>query len=129
MNTKEKGDIALSQAISFFIKNGYEVCLPIGNKRAYDFITEKNNLLERVQVKYAGKYRKSKNKEKCIAALRVMGGNQSFNYAKKYSNKDFDSLFIYTEKNECYYIPWKSVDCRNELSVEAGKYKKFKAMF
>lgn len=126
MNTKEKGDIAVGQAISFFIKNGYEVCLPIGDKRHYDFIVEKNSSLEKVQVKYAGRYTKGRNKNKCIAALRITGGNQSFNYSKKYSDKAFDSIFIFTEKEKSYYIPWKLVSCRNSLNIECGKYDKFR---
>jgi hypothetical protein len=126
MNTKEKGDIAVGQAIAYFTKNGYEVCLPIGDKRHFDLIVEKNNVLDRVQVKYAGKYTKGNKKNKCMAALRITGGNQSFNYIRKYSNKDFDSIFVYTGKGECYYIPWKLIDCRNEISVECEKYKKFK---
>jgi hypothetical protein len=54
MTTKEKGDVAVGFAISHFRSQGYEVCLPIGDKRPYDFILEKNENLSRVQVKYAG---------------------------------------------------------------------------
>ena len=82
MLTKQKGDIALGKAISYFISQGYEVCLPIGDKRDYDLVVEKGGKLMKVQVKYAGLYR---SEEKCIVALRVMGGNRSFYSAKKYA--------------------------------------------
>ena len=41
MLTKEKGDIAVADAIHFFTINRYEVCLPIGDKRNYDLVVEK----------------------------------------------------------------------------------------
>jgi hypothetical protein len=44
VNTKGKGDMAVGQAICHFISLGYEVCLPIGDKRDYDFVIEKNGI-------------------------------------------------------------------------------------
>jgi hypothetical protein len=125
MNTKEKGDIALGNAISYFMSNGYEVCLPIGDKRDWDIVVEKNGVLQKVQIKYAGIYSRD---GKCKAGLRITGGNQSFNSSKVYSNKAFDLLFIYTEKGEGYCIPWPEVVPRNELTVEDIKYQKYKIL-
>lgn len=84
MITKERGDIAISNAIHHFMNHGYEVCLPIGDKRAYDMIVEKDGAVARVQVKYAGFY---KAKGKCLVGLRITGGNRSFHYARKYDDK------------------------------------------
>jgi len=123
MNSKERGDLAVGQAISFYISSGFEVCLPIGDKRNYDLVVEKNGELRRIQVKYAGLYNP---KGRCYAGLRITGGNQSFHYTKKYGDDDFDKLFILTEKGEKYEIPWNQVRARNELSIEAKKYKKFR---
>ncbi len=123
MNTKEKGDIAIGQAISHYLANGYEVCLPIGDKRHYDLLAERAGKISRVQVKYAYF---SKDKNKCVAGLRITGGNQSYNYAKKYSDDAFDVLFVYTEKGERYEVPWDKTDCRNEIAIESSKYKEYK---
>lgn len=123
MNTKDKGDIALGYAISYFLATGYEVCLPIGDKRAYDMIVEKDSIIQRVQVKYAGLYHK---KNQCLVGLRITGGNQSYHYARKYQDGAFDTLFVYTERGEKYHIPWKLIEARNELTVESDKYKPFK---
>jgi hypothetical protein len=123
MNTKERGDIAVGFAISYYLSHGYEVCLPIGDKRPYDLIVEREKKLLRVQIKYAGF---SVKKNRCQAGLRITGGNQSYTYAKKYSADDFDALFIYTEKAECYIIPWKVIDIRNELTIDAEKYSKYR---
>jgi hypothetical protein len=102
MTTKEKGDVAVGFAISHFMSQGYEVCLLIGDKRPYDFILEKNENLSRVQVKYVGSWERN---GPCIANLRTMGGNQSFYTAKKYSDGDFDILFVRSQKEMNYCIP------------------------
>ncbi|OGZ02626.1 MAG: hypothetical protein A2946_03140 [Candidatus Liptonbacteria bacterium RIFCSPLOWO2_01_FULL_53_13] len=122
MNTKERGDVAVGHAIAHYLENGYEGCLPIGDKRHYDFLIERAGTIKRVQVKYAGVYGKHK---KCVVGLRITGGNQSYSYARKYSDEAFDELFVYTEKAKKFVIPWKEVDCRNELAIEAGKYRQY----
>lgn len=123
MNTKERGDSAVGQAINFFMNNGYEVCLPIGDKRDFDLVVEKNGLLQKVQVKYAGLYSKS---GVCKVGLRITGGNQSFNYSKKYTKDAFDLLFVYTAKGERYLLPWNKITFRNELSIETEKYRMYR---
>ncbi|MCL4400014.1 group I intron-associated PD-(D/E)XK endonuclease [Patescibacteria group bacterium] len=122
MNTKERGDIAVGEAINYFLKNGYEVSLPIGDKRHYDFLIEKEGKINRIQVKFAGI---QKTKNQCRVGLRITGGNQSFHYAKKYPDDAFDFLFVYTERDEKYLLPWKEVTCRNEITIENKKYKMY----
>jgi hypothetical protein len=45
MNSKQKGDIALAKAIAYYIEAGYEVLLPIGDKRPYDLVIEDVSIL------------------------------------------------------------------------------------
>lgn len=101
MNTKIKGDMAVGFAINHYLFNGHEVCLPIGDKRNYDLVIEKDGILKRVQVKYAG----LNNRNECLVALRITGGNQSFKYSKKYEDDAFDVLFVYTEKGQKISYP------------------------
>lgn len=122
INSKQKGDIALTQAIAFFVANGYEVLLPIGDRRDYDCVIEKNNRLEKVQVKFAGIYKSGA----CKVGLRITGGNQSRSYSKKYTTNSFDVLFIYTQKGDKFCIPWSEITARNELTIEDKKYIKYK---
>jgi len=122
MKPKEKGDLAVGQAINYFMSSGYEVCLPIGDKRNWDIIIEKDGILQKVQVKYAGLYNRG---GKCRVGLRITGGNQSYYTARKYTENDFDLLFIYTEKGERYCIPWPETHVRTELTVEDIKYQKY----
>jgi hypothetical protein len=126
MLTKQKGDMALGKAIAYFLSHGYEVCLPIGDKRDYDLIIEKNGKLARVQVKFGGLYN---NKTKCIVALRVMGGNQSFFYTKRYNAGAFEYLFVHTAKGDSYLLPWKGeVVGKSSLCIEAQKYNSYKVL-
>jgi len=126
MLTKQKGDVALGVAISYFLSQGYEVCLPIGDKRDYDLVVERSGGLARVQVKYGGLYR---NKAKCTVALRVMGGNQSFYSAKEYASDAFDYLFVHTAKGETYVLPWNDdIIGKSALSIEAPKYREYQVI-
>ena len=124
MNTKEKGDRAVGQAICYFISKGYEVCLPIGDKRDFDLIIESNGLLKKVQVKFAGLY----NDGLCKVGLRITGGNQSYSYSKKYKDSAFDLLYIYTEGGNQYLIPWNDLKLRNEVTIDHPKYKKYQIL-
>lgn len=122
MKPKEKGDLAAANAIAYFMTNGYEVCLPIGDKRPYDLVVEQDGTLFRVQVKYAGFY---KDAGKYKAALRTMGGNQSFHTAKKYHDDDFDLLFVYVENGRKFLVPWNELKNRNSVSIEASKFSRY----
>ena len=122
MKTKDKGDIAVAGAISYFMFNGYEVCLPIGDKKPYDLVVEKDGALYRVQIKYAGFYT-GVGKHK--AALRTMGGNQSYYNAKKYEKNDFELLFVYVANGRKFLLPWDQIINTNSLSIEASKFSKY----
>jgi len=123
MQNKQKGEKAELKAMSFFVENGYKVYLPWGVNPDVDLVAENQDGLIRIQVKYAGSYGVN---GKCVAALRVMGGNQSFHTAKKYSDDAFDYLFIYTAKDEQYLIPWRELVNRSSVNIEAPKYLSYK---
>lgn len=122
MSSKEKGDLAVASAIHHYMSNGYEVCLPIGDKRPYDIIVELDGNVSRVQVKYAGFYNAVRQHK---VALRITGGNQSFKVAKKYSDSDFDELFVYTANHRKFSIPWRDIKARNEINIEHMKYSSY----
>ena len=56
MNSKNKGDIAESIALSEFIKRNIQVSIPFGDNARYDLIAEFNGKLNRIQVKYCGQF-------------------------------------------------------------------------
>lgn len=121
MKTKEKGDIALSKAIAYFIEKGCEVLLPVGDRRPYDLVVEfEDGTLKKVQCKYtsckspAGNY---------VVPLRVMGGNQTRNKAVKYKKEDFDIIFIYTEGKDLYCIPFNEVEATSNFKLNKDRDK------
>ena len=120
LSSKEKEDIAVASAINYFISNSYEVCLPIGDKRDYDFVVEKKGVLYKVQVKYAGKYASHNNQ--CRVGLRITGGNKSGNSVKKYTDNAFDFLFVFSDNNKRNLLPWSEIKARNEIQIEHSKY-------
>jgi hypothetical protein len=124
MLSKQKGDVAIGKAISYFLSNGYEVCLPIGDKRDYDLVVEKNGELARVQVKHGGLYN---GKTTCVVALRVMGGNQSFYYTKRYSAESFEHLFVHTARGESFLLPWTGeIVKKSSINIDSSTYSSFK---
>lgn len=112
----------MAHAISYFMLNGYEVCLPIGDKRPYDLVVEFSNKLFKVQVKYAGFYSQGSIHK---AALRTMGGNQSFYTAKKYADDAFDLLFVFVANGRKFLLPWNDLNNRTTLNIEASKFIKY----
>lgn len=116
MNSKQKGDRALAKAISYFMEQGCEVLLPIGDKRPYDLVAEMSDgSLKKVQCKFTS----HKNKNGFFAVpLRVMGGNRSSgSNSKKYAKEDFDILFALTSDGDIYVIPFAEVNATSELSL------------
>jgi ketopantoate reductase len=123
MNSKEKGDIAVGQAIAYYLSNKNEVCLPIGDKQKYDLIVDLGDRFLKVQCKYTtfksdyGIY---------VVPLRVMGGNQSYHTAKTYMEGDFDILFVCTKSMDLYALPYEAVKhCKSNASL-GKKYQKYK---
>ena len=99
MNSKQKGDVALAKAISYFMESEYEVLLPIGDKRPYDLVVEdKEGNLIKIQSKYTSHKTKY---GKYVVPLRVMGGNRSSgNNIKKYDKKDSTKIVVKTVRKK-----------------------------
>lgn len=124
MKSKEKGDVAVGRAIAHYLGNNQEVCLPIGDKKKYDFIVDSGDKLTKVQCKYTSVRSKC---GKFQVPMRVMGGNQSYHTAQSYQEGDFDTLFVCTADMQCYVIPFESIKhCRTSVSL-CEKYEQYKA--
>lgn len=124
MKSKQKGDLAVAKAIARYTELGYEILLPIGDKRPYDMVLEdeEGNLLK-VQCKYTS----YKSKHGVFAApLRVMGGNRSSgNSSKKYTKEDFDILFVLTSEGSEYSIQFSEVKATTQINLgkEVDKWR------
>jgi hypothetical protein len=116
MNSKEKGDMAVGCAIGYYTRNNIQVLIPIGDKKPYDLVIEKEGELKKVQCKYTGNKSKYGSYE---APLRVCGGNQSRHTTKSYKEGDFDFLFVLTAEGQMYEIPSKITNER-KATVSVG---------
>jgi len=101
-NTKKQGDWGLGEAIAYFTKNEYTVSVPLTDSQDYDLIVEKDNKLQRVQIK-TNTY---KNKKGSFAvSLTTKGGNRSYSTIKKFNKENVELVFIVTSENKKYLIP------------------------
>ncbi len=120
-NTKQKGSYAVAQCIAKLYSLGHEVLLPLGDRQPYDLVFDNGERLCKVQAKYAGLYKNGQ----CKVGLRITGGNQSYNYAKKYQDNDFDYLYVCTPSCKHYLIKWTEIKNRNEITINDRKYLKY----
>lgn len=112
-NSKKQGDIGLGTAIAWFTINGYTVCIPLTDSQDYDLVVEKNNDLERVQVRTTTVQEPSGGYQ---LNLRTSGGNQSWNKViKTINSKTSDLLFAVADNGDCYMIPTNKITAKNAI--------------
>ena len=117
---KEKGNSALGIAISYFAANGYIVSIPLNDTQDYDLIVDKDNAIEKIQVKSSGCKTKYGNYQ---VALKSCGGTKGRTY-KKLIDTHIDKLFIVNEQKEMYLIPKEEITNGSTLNL-CDKYKKY----
>jgi len=126
MNTKEKGDIVVGDAIGYFTRKNIQVCLPLGDKQPYDIVIQMSDgYLKKVQCKYAGQKYSRMNDHVFIASVRITGGNQSRYSAKNYQKGDFDFLYTLTPENVRYLIPADIILTLKSTITLYEKYNEF----
>ena len=116
MNSKQKGDLCVSKAIAYYVEAGYEILLPLGDRRPYDLVIENSEgKLLKVQCKFTS----YKSKHGIFtASLKVCGGNRSSgNRIKKYQKTDFDILFVLTSEGSMYSVPYSDIDVTNSFNL------------
>ncbi len=121
---KEKGNTALGIAIAYFVSNGYTVSIPLNDTQDYDLVVDKNNQLEKIQVKSSGCKTKYGHYQ---VALRSCGGTAGKVY-KTVVDTNIDKLFIVNEIGEMYLIPKNDINNRNTLNL-SEKYLSYKVFF
>ena len=118
---KEKGNSGLGIAIAYFTTNGYIVSIPLNDTQDYDLIVEKDNKLQRVQVKATGCIGKGENYQ---VALKSCGGTKGKTY-KTIIDSNVELIFILTKIQEMYLIPKQDISNVSTLSL-CDKYEKYK---
>ena len=101
MNTKQKGNLGLAAAISYFINSLYTVAIPLNDSQAYDLIIEKNGSLFKVEVKTSEQISRDGVP---VVSVKSSGGT----YGKTYSNvatSTADLLFVHHLTGGNWLIP------------------------
>lgn len=120
MNTQEKGNIGLGEAINYFCKNNYTVSIPLNDTQKYDLVIEKEGKLYTVQVKYTT----FKSRNNYQVSLRSCGGTNGAVYCRVIETQ-VDYLFLVTKDNDQYFIPIKDINNRSTINL-CEKYKDYK---
>lgn len=96
-NPNNQGDIGLAEAIAFFTREGYSVCLPLTDSQKFDLVVVKERP-ETVQIKTTT----CKNSRgHYIVDLRTRGGNHTQRgKASLREDGDYELLFVLTEEGE-----------------------------
>lgn len=116
MTTTEKGNIALTQAISYFGLNNYTISIPLNDSQWYDLIVEKDGVFQSVQVKYTSEQH---DNGQYVCSLRTISGTTR---KKVYSVKDtmVDLLFCYCSNGLKFLIPAKEIKTSNIITLFTG---------
>ena len=97
---KEKGDIGLAAAISYLVKNGIHISIPLSEHLKYDVIGEKNGICKRIQVRFTTPKKNGVMEVK----LKSVWSNKKGNHILKRGIGDFDILAIYCPQNDKTYF-------------------------
>lgn len=102
MNNKYIGELAEIEFLKKAYEKGFVVSKPFGDNAKYDYITEKNSILKRIQVKSTASMQDNRYKITCGSGL----GSK-----KIYNNKEIDVLAAYVFDCNCWYlIPIKNLN-------------------
>ncbi len=118
---KEKGNSALGIAIAYFSTNGYVVSIPLNDTQDYDLIVDKNNIMEKIQVKSTGCVTKYGNYQ---VALKSCGGTRGSTY-KTVVETNIDKIFIVDQLKNMFLIPRNEIDNKSTINL-CEKYNKYK---
>ncbi len=101
MDTKLKADIAESAVTTEFLRRGFRVLRPVGDRLAYDLGIDLHGKLLRIQVKYAW----FNAERKCYAVdVRRTKTNRRRMLRERYNSDDFDFAIIYIADLHIFYI-------------------------
>lgn len=112
MNTRQKGAVGVAKAIAYFADQGYVVLIPVSESQRYDLVIEKDNVLQRVEVK-SSRHKQPKSPSYSVH-LKTCGGRQKTTYL---SPDDCDLVFIHVEDGRQYLFPVEVLAGKDKLTL------------
>lgn len=129
MNSKHRnGDIAEAEAVSFFVKNNYEVSIPFHDNIQYDLVVDDSGKFYRIQVKcgYWRENEKDTHSDQFVVETRRKNSHRT----KEYSDDDFDYYIIYDKKHaDLYAVPIEKMNGRRARKRESWQDNKIENYF
>jgi hypothetical protein len=113
-NPREQGLVGLTDAIAWFGRHGWSVCLPLIDSQPYDLVVDDGTSLQRVQVKtttYRSRYGIH------VVSLATRGGNQSFHTSKAFDPNACELLYVLTDGGDRYLIPTGVIRSSTTISL------------
>ena len=101
MDTKLRGDIAEQAAVLQALNKGWGVLKPVGDRLPYDLVFDVNNVLVKIQVKYAWFDNARKN---YVIDTRRTKTNRRQMIRATYSVEDFDFALVYIDDLNLFYV-------------------------
>jgi hypothetical protein len=102
LTTDQKGNIAEAAVVAAAVKFGIDVYRPVGEGGRYDMIFEVDDVLLRVQCKWASRYGDILN-VRCYSSRRSAGGRI---INRCYTDDEIDAIAVYClELDVCYLLP------------------------
>ena len=99
---KTKGDTAEMMVAADLVRRGYRIAFPFGEDADYDLIVERDERLERVQVKYT----ESRDGVVAVRCRSYSLTNGRVRQVKRYTARTIEWLAAYDRvTNCCYYVP------------------------
>lgn len=118
---KEKGNSGLGIAIAYFSSHGYIVSIPLNDTQDYDLIVDKNNVIQKVQVKSTSFKTKYGIYQ---VSLKSCGGTKGKTY-KTLIETNVDILFIVADNLHTFLIPINIIKNKSTLNL-CEKYSQFR---
>lgn len=110
---KEKGNSGLVAAIAYYGFKGYTISLPLNDTQDYDLIVDNGEKLLKVQVKATSQ------RTECgysVVSVKSCGGTNGGIY-KTVKDTNIDILFVLTELQEMYEIPFEYITTTSSLGL------------
>ena len=121
---KEKGNSGLGIAIAYYASNGYIVSIPLNDTQDYDLLVDKNDKIEKIQVKATACKTKYNSYQ---VPLKSCGGTKGKTY-KTVIDTNIDKVFVVTDKLDLYEIPRNMITNKTTLNL-CNKYDKFRILY
>lgn len=121
MNSKDKGNIGESLALSEFVKRNITVSIPFGDNARYDLIAEFNGKLNKIQVKYCNQKISENNSISCPCSSSL---NHTTNKVHTTYENEIDYFVFYlVEWDKILLVPIQEIGNKKTMVFRLDKPK------